>query len=99
MSKLNFGASIGHVVALDITDGAFENGQNVLKKEWSEGIDQLIDALKLQPSTLRIFYLVTAARDLATERVSTLQEDIKQRWKHSDGGYELNIETRMEQGQ
>jgi uncharacterized repeat protein (TIGR01451 family) len=99
MSKLNFGASIGHVVRLDLTDGAFEDGTTVLKMEWSDSLDGLVEVLKAQPSTLRIFYLVTVARKLAEERLAEIGEDIGKRWKAAGGTYELNIETRTEADQ
>ncbi|TXR49312.1 hypothetical protein [Phyllobacterium endophyticum] len=99
MSKLNFGASIGRVVRLDLTDGAFEDGTTALKKEWSDSLDGLVEVLKAQPSTLRIFYLVTIARKLAEERLAEIGEDIGKRWKVAGGTYELNIETRTEADQ
>ncbi|MGH6859377.1 MAG: DUF7507 domain-containing protein, partial [Phyllobacterium sp.] len=99
MSKLNFGASIGHVVRLDLTDGAFETGGIVLRDEWSRGLDQLIGVLKQQPSTLRIFYLVSVAKKLAEERLKAVEEDVLERWKMSGSDYELTIETRTEAGQ
>jgi hypothetical protein len=97
--KLRFGASIGHVVSLDLADAAFEGGTTILKKQWIDGLDDLIGVLKQQPSSLRIFYLVSLAKELAKERVKTIEKDITKRWRSAGGDYELNIETRVEQGQ
>nr|WP_210204481.1 DUF11 domain-containing protein [Phyllobacterium phragmitis] len=99
MSTLNFGASIGRVVRLDLMDAAFEAGTTTLKRQWQKGIDQLIAALEGEPSTLRIGYGATADAALARRRIQAIAEDIAQRWKSVRGRYELNIETRVEAGQ
>ncbi|KXF75793.1 hypothetical protein ATN84_17660 [Paramesorhizobium deserti] len=99
MSTLNFGASIGRVVRVDLADAAFEPGTTTLKQQWQKGIDQLITALESEPSTLRIGYGAAADATLARQRIDALGEDITQRWKSVRGRYELNIETRVEAGQ
>ncbi|YBV95059.1 choice-of-anchor D domain-containing protein (plasmid) [Phyllobacteriaceae bacterium JZ32] len=99
MSTLNFGASIGRVVRLDLADAAFEPGTITLKQQWQKGIDQLITALESEPSTLRIGYGAAADAKLARQRIEALEEDITERWKSVRGRYELNIETRVEAGQ
>src|SRR5690606_10498842 len=65
MSKLNFGASIGRVVRLDLTDAAFEPATATLKPKWQKGIDRLIEALESEPSTLRIGYGAASDAKLA----------------------------------
>ncbi len=99
MSKLNFGASIGRVVRLDLTDAAFEPGTTTLKPKWQKGIDRLIEALESEPSTLRIGYGAAPDAELARRRIKAIEEDITQRWKSVRGRYELTIETRVEAGQ
>ncbi|RCS22958.1 DUF11 domain-containing protein [Phyllobacterium salinisoli] len=96
MSTLNFGASIGRVVRLDLMDAAFEPGAAILKRQWQEGIEQLIKALEGEPSTLRIGYGATSDAELARRRIKAIEEDISQRWRSVRGRYELNIETRVE---
>ncbi|SDP36843.1 DUF11 domain-containing protein [Phyllobacterium sp. OV277] len=98
MSSLNFGASLGRVVRLDLKDEAFEAGGNTLKEQWDKGIDQLIMVLKEKPSTLRISYVAGSATPLTQERMDAIQEEIAKRWKSAGGEYELNIETRVEAG-
>jgi uncharacterized repeat protein (TIGR01451 family) len=99
MSKLNFGASIGRVVRLDLTDAAFEPGTATLKPKWQKGIDRLIEALETEPSTLRIGYGAASDAKLARERIEAIEKDIAERWKSVRGRYELTIETRVEAGQ
>nr|WP_313372702.1 choice-of-anchor D domain-containing protein [Brucella intermedia] len=99
MSKLNFGASIGRVVRLDLTDAAFELGTATLKPKWQKGIDRLIEALESEPSTLRIGYGAASDAKLARERIEAIEKDIAERWKSVRGRYELTIETRVEAGQ
>ncbi|MGN7773600.1 DUF7507 domain-containing protein [Phyllobacterium sp. 22552] len=99
MSTLNFGASIGRVVRLDLSDAAFERGTTVLRKQWERGLDQLIETLAAEPSTLRIGYGASADSKLARARIKSIEEEITQRWKSVKGRYELNIETRVEAAQ
>ena len=99
MSTLNFGASIGRVVRLDLTDAAFERGATRLKSQWKRGLDDLIKALESEPSTLRIGYAATADHQLAKERIKAIEAEISKRWKSVRGRYELNIETRVEAAQ
>lgn len=99
MSKLNFGASIGRVVRLDLTDAAFEAGTATLKPKWEKGLDLLIKALESEPSTLRIGYGRAADARLARHRIEAIEKEITERWKSVRGRYELTIETRVEAGQ
>ena len=99
MSTLNFGASIGRVVRLDLTDGAFENGKTTLRPQWEKGLDNLIKALEAEPSTLRVGYAATVDNKLAKARIKSIEEEITGRWKSVRGRYELNIETRVEPAQ
>ncbi|KAB2683399.1 DUF11 domain-containing protein [Brucella pseudintermedia] len=99
MSKLNFGASIGRVVRLDLTDAAFEPATATLKPKWQKGIDRLIEALESEPSTLRIGYGAASDAKLARKRIEAIEKDIAERWKSVRGRYELTIETRVEAGQ
>ncbi len=100
MSKLNFGASIGRVVRLDLKDAAFEGTGTALKKQWAKGIDQLITVLAKEESVLRLSYIDKGADpQLAKERINELRKLIDERWKRSGARYPLEIETRMEMGQ
>jgi uncharacterized repeat protein (TIGR01451 family) len=102
MTKLNFGASIGRVVRLDLRDEAFEAGSTELKKRWAEGIDQLIEVLGTEQSVLRLSYIDANAdteEELVEERLKLMSELIKERWRERRGRYRLEIETRVEVGE
>jgi uncharacterized repeat protein (TIGR01451 family) len=98
MTKLNFGASLGRVVRLDLNDAAFVAGSTELQPQWRKGIDQLIAVLAEKQSTLRINYQSNAGQ-LASSRLRAVQADIQNRWKKTPRNYQLNIETRLERSQ
>ena len=100
MTKLNFGASIGRVVRLDLTEDAFETGGKDLRQEWGRGVDQLLAVLAKEESVLRLSYVgADADQKLARDRVEKLKQRIADAWKTKGAGYKLEIETRMELGQ
>ncbi|WMT92583.1 DUF6923 family protein [Pelagibacterium sp. H642] len=100
MTELNFGASIGRVVRLDLQDGAFEPGLVDLRPEWEGGIDDLIGFLAQEQSVLRLTYIEAGADpDLAQDRLESLQALIAERWRATSGQYRLEIEMRVETGQ
>jgi uncharacterized repeat protein (TIGR01451 family) len=100
MSELNFGASIGRVVRLDLADQAFLPGDVELAERWAEGIDQLIAVLAEEQSVLRLTYVDPGSDpELAEARVKHMKELIAQRWRQRKRSYPLEIETRVEAGQ
>ncbi len=100
MTRLNFGASIGRVVRLDLQAGAFVGNGVELQPQWAAGLDQLIGILKQEPSVLRLNYTGGAnERDLAGRRLSRVREEINRLWKKNGAAYSLEIETRVEVGQ
>ncbi|GLQ55500.1 DUF7507 domain-containing protein [Devosia nitrariae] len=99
MTELNFGASIGRVVRLDLQDAAFEPGRIELREQWAEGLDQLIAFLAEEQSVLRLTYLEPGGNlELAEERLEHLSELIGERWRQTSGQYRLEIEMRVETG-
>ncbi|WP_052760539.1 DUF11 domain-containing protein [Rhizobium sp. LC145] len=100
MTELNFGASIGRVVRLDLADEAFVPGEVELDERWAEGVGQLVDVLAQEQSVLRLTYLDTGSDpDLAEARVKRIKELIAERWRQRKRSYPLEIETRVEAGQ
>ncbi|WP_295809818.1 hypothetical protein [uncultured Nitratireductor sp.] len=100
MTKLNFGASIGRVVRLDLKSEAFAPGGNELDQRWGEGIDQLMTVLRKEESVLRLSYIDAATEiELAKERLKALRALIEKRWREEGANYPLEIETRVEVGQ
>ncbi|WP_011579396.1 MULTISPECIES: DUF6923 family protein [Chelativorans] len=97
MTKLDFGASIGRVVRLDLTGEAFEPGRVDLRSIWVAGIDELIEVLSEERSALQLFY-IDAGSDLALakERMRLMKKLISERWRERPRAYSLEIETRLE---
>ncbi|MFD1197905.1 DUF11 domain-containing protein [Brucella gallinifaecis] len=99
MTKLNFGASIGRVVRLDLQDAAFEAGRVELKKLWSDNLSQLVEILKQEVSVLRLSYkMVGKEQSLAKQRMKHVRQQISDLWKRKGDNYPLEIETRVEVG-
>jgi hypothetical protein len=100
MTELNFGASIGRVVRLDLTEEAFVPGDVELAELWAEGVDQLIEVLGQEQSVLRLTYLDPGSDpELAEARVKRTKALIAERWRQRKRSYPLEIETRVEAGQ
>jgi uncharacterized repeat protein (TIGR01451 family) len=100
MTELNFGASIGRVVRLDLSDEAFVPGDVELQERWAEGVDQLIEVMAQEQSVLRLTY-VDPGNDpeLAEARVKRMRQLVSERWRQRKRAYPLEIETRVEAGQ
>ncbi|MCO6180864.1 hypothetical protein NHF53_22485, partial [Ciceribacter sp. RN22] len=99
-TKLNFGASIGRVVRVNIKDEAFEPDSAELTSRSNAGLDQVLEALRSEQSILRLSYVdAHTDEELAKERIKGLRELIADRWKRTGAGYELEIETRIEVGE
>ena len=96
MSKLNFGATIGRVVRLDLRGDAFVEGATELKPEWDVGIAQLISTLAEENSVLRLTYFADGEEAaIAKMRMSEVKKQIETAWKRSGGKYKLTIETEL----
>ena len=96
MTKLNFGASVGRVVRLDLKDEAFAKGGTALMPKWKAGLAQLVAILDKQPSTLRLTYHSGGKdKNLASKRLTAIESMIETMWKQRPGRYRLPIETRL----
>ncbi|NVK35219.1 MAG: DUF11 domain-containing protein [Rhodobacteraceae bacterium] len=97
MTKLNFGAAIGRVLRVDLTDEAFEPDNIELKPRWEAGLPRLITLLAEEQSTLRLSYVgAEVDADLAHRRLHQLKRAIADLWAQRSGRYRLDIETRAE---
>ncbi len=84
MSKLNFGASIGRVVRLDLRGDAHVEGEVALKPEWDAGISQLVDTLAEENSVLRLTYYANGDdAAIAKKRMAHVKKQIEAEWKKS----------------
>jgi len=93
MLRFNFGATIHHMVSMDIADGVFEPKSTKLRMQWQPRIDLLLKELRKAPSVLRLSYLGdTENRRLVEDRLKALKKEITGKW---DGGYPLTIETEV----
>jgi len=96
MMKFNFGATIHHVVRLDLADGVFEANTAVMRKQWLGRVDMLLDELSKAPSVLRLSYLADVEPEgLVNKRMAGLKHMIADRWRALDCGYRLTIETEV----
>ncbi|WP_421871363.1 DUF7507 domain-containing protein [Nitratireductor rhodophyticola] len=95
-SEFQFGASIGRVVRLDLTDAAFVQGAQQLRPEWETQIAQMIALLDKEPSVLRLVYAEGGeGKRLAKKRINALRKLIASEWRVVGGRYRLEIETRL----
>lgn len=93
MVKLNFGASVGRVVALDLTDAIFaaEDGG---ARQVSQIVDQLVGILAKEPSKLKLTYHEGAdGPKAAQQRLASVKALIAKRWSAKSGRYKLVIEA------
>ncbi len=95
-SEFLFGASIGRVVRLDLTDAAFVRGSHSLMSDWQGHVSQLIALLEHEPSVLRLVYAESGeGKRLAKRRINALRKLIASEWRVVGGRYRLEIESRM----
>jgi hypothetical protein len=91
ISKLNFGASIHHVVRIEVNDAAFQGGEPVTSV--SQRINAVVASVKSQASVLRLAYQVSNESDaLLAQRMRSLKSLIDAQWKSNDCQYPLRVE-------
>ena len=96
VSKLNFGATIGRVVRLDLRGDAFAIREKTLKPEWAVRLAELVTVLKEKNSVLRLTYFEGGeTSELAKARVNEVRKKIESMWKTAGGSYKLPIEVEL----
>ena len=94
--KLNFGASIHRVVAIDIADAVFEPGTVEMRRHWRPRIDLLLTELRKAPAVLRLSYVADIEDEpLVEQRLTQFKRDIMHAWEQQDCCYELVIEPEI----
>ena len=94
--RFRFGASIHHVVGLDLSDDVFEPNSTELRPQWKPRIDKLLEQLKKGPSTLRLSYVADVEdQQLVDARLAAMKQEIATAWEGLDGGYALAIEPEV----
>jgi len=91
VSKLNFGATIHHVVRIEVNDRAFAG--NDPSAETLRRLDELVASLKDQSAVLRLAYSAVAESDaLVAQRLAALKASIASLWKSNGCQYPLQTE-------
>lgn len=94
VSKLNFGATIHHVVRIEVSDAAFDAQQ--LRAATSQRIDALVGSLKPQPYIVRLAYTAVNEPDaLIDTRMHALQATLRNAWQAHDRRDPLRTETEI----
>jgi uncharacterized repeat protein (TIGR01451 family) len=91
--RIDFGASIHRVVAIDLSDPAFEPGSAEIRAQWRPRIDLLLAELRKARAVLRLSYVAdTEDAALVDRRLKAVQQQITAAW---DGGYPLTFEPEI----
>ncbi|MFK7939876.1 MAG: hypothetical protein AB8B82_10885 [Roseovarius sp.] len=100
MAKMNFGATLGRVVDVDLTARAFVPGEAQPKAALAKGVDGLLEQIRQTPSVLRLSYILQKEEDADTARarLRELEKMIRQKWR-GNGRYKLDIERSIKRVQ
>jgi uncharacterized repeat protein (TIGR01451 family) len=94
--RVNFGASIHRVVAIDLSDAAFEPGTTEIRVQWRPRLDLLLEELRKAPSVLRLCYVADREHeDLVERRVEAVERQLTDSWDAASAGYRLTIEPEI----
>ena len=94
--QINFGASIHRVVAMDLSDAAFEPDTTEIRAQWKPRLDLLLEELCKAPSVLRLSYLAdTEDAALVNRRVESVKQGVAASWQGSGCDYPLTIEPEV----
>ncbi|WP_165611810.1 DUF7507 domain-containing protein [Cognatiyoonia koreensis] len=92
MAEMNFGASIGRVVDVDLTAAAFVPGQIEPVDRLEAGVRNLLAQVADTPSIIRIsYYEGGEGNDAARARLDAVEDMIEEQWREI-GNYRLIIE-------
>ncbi len=92
--RINFGASIHRVVAIDLSDPAFEPGTTEIRFQWRSRIDLLLEELRKAPSVLRLSYVADREDPaLVQRRIEAIKQQVTEAWDQAD--YVLSIEPEI----
>jgi uncharacterized repeat protein (TIGR01451 family) len=94
--KFDFGASIYRVVAVDLSDAAFEPGSTEIRVQWRSRVDVLLSELRKAPSVLRLSYVAdTEDAGLVERRMQALKRQVAEAWDADKDRYMLTIEPEV----
>jgi hypothetical protein len=93
---MNFGASIHRVVAIDLSDAAFEPGTTEIRVQWKPRINLLLDELGKSPTVLRLSYIAdTEDAALVKRRMEAVKRQLTEARDASKHGSMLTIEPEV----
>jgi len=93
--RIDFGASIHHVVAIDLSDAAFEPGSTDIRVQWRPRLDLLLQELRKAPAVLRLSYVAdTEDAGLVDRRVKAVKRMVTEAWD-AKSSYPLTIEPEI----
>lgn len=82
LSKGNFGAHLGNVVGMTITDDVFEGCSCYIVKKTEEDLTKLVNTLVKRPSVVQLtYYAKNADHVLANQRMEQMVSTIRTLWK------------------
>jgi len=94
--KFDFGASIHRVVAIDLSDAAFEPGKTEIRVQWRPRLDLLLAELRKAPSVLRLSYVAdTEDPALVEQRLQAIKRQLTEAWDAKKDSYVLTIEPEV----
>jgi len=94
--KIDFGASIHRVIAIDLSDPAFEPGTTEIRIQWRPRIELLLEELRKAPAVLRLSYVADMEdRALVDRRIQAIKQQLTEAWAKSVVGYPLTIEPEI----
>ena len=94
--KFDFGASIYRVVAIDLSDAAFEPGKTEIRMQWKPRLDVLLAELRKAPSMLRLSYVAdTEDEALVQRRMQAIKRQLSDAWDSQKDSYALTIEPEV----
>src|SRR5499425_392034 len=94
--RINFGASIYRVVAIDLSDEAFEPGTTEIRVQWRPRLNLLLAELRKAPSILRLSYVAdTEDAALVDRRMQAVKRQLSEAWDAGKESYVLTIEPEV----
>ncbi|MCP4036583.1 MAG: DUF11 domain-containing protein, partial [bacterium] len=94
--RINFGATIDHVVSLDLVDAVFEPNSETMREQWKPRLERLIDELESTPAILRLSYIADVEdASLVDRRLAAVTRAIREAWKHDPLTIESDVFWRL----
>jgi hypothetical protein len=97
VSKLNFGATIHHVVRIEVNDAAFQGSE--LRAEVAGRVDALVTSMQDKAFVVRLAYEAADESDAVIKtRMQSLREALAAVWKSHEMRFPLRIEEDIVRG-